>query len=128
MLQARLRAEIASADLAAWAWDGYRLLQAWDQLSLHLLWRGLPAARTGVLPRVPRRAGDAGTGITMEPDGDSFCVLRPYPFFEDEILFPVAARVIPNRRYASDEDLRETLGGAPWTSLEVGVRRQRAAR
>jgi hypothetical protein len=127
-LQARLRAEIAAPDTIAWAWDGYRLLQAWDQLSLHLLWSGLPGGRTGVLTRVPRHAGDAGTAIAIAPDGDSFCVLRPYPFPEDEIVFPVAGRVIPNRRYPSDEDLRETLARAPWTTVEVGVRRHHALR
>jgi hypothetical protein len=127
-LQARLLDEIAAPDLAAWAWDGYRLLQAWDLLSLHLLWCGLPKRRTGTLAGVPRHAGDVGADITMEPDGDSFCVLRPYPFPDDELVLPVAGRLIPNRRYSSDQDLRETLAEAPWITVEVGVRRHRGMR
>lgn len=124
--QGELRREIGDSTLSVWAWDAYRLLQAWDLLSLYLLWYGLPKALTGTLARVPRAAGDPGEDIVMEPDGDRFCVLRPFPFAGDEVVLPVAARLIPNRRYSDDDDLREVLAGAQWITHGVGARRHRA--
>ena len=127
-LQARLRTRIGGGEaLAEWVWAGYRLLQAWDLLSLYLLWYGLPKGMTGTLAGVPRHGSDTGVDVAIEPDGDRVCTLRPYPFTEDEVVFPVAARVVPSRRYAGDGDLRSALADAPWITEEVGVRRGRAA-
>jgi Protein of unknown function (DUF3891) len=121
--QARLMKEIGDPDLTTWAWDAYRLLQAWDLLSLYLLWYGLPKSMTGRLQQVGRRAGDAGIDIAVEPADDRFALLRPFPFPEDEAVFPVAARLIPRRRYADVDDLRAELDAAVWMTENVGVRR-----
>lgn len=111
--------------LDAWAWDAYRLLQAWDLLSLYLLWRDLPRARDGRIPRVPRGAGDPGVDIRVEPVGPSACTLDPFPFPGDEVDLPVRARMVPDRRYEDDDDLRATLAEAEWMTLELWVRRTR---
>jgi hypothetical protein len=121
--QARLLEEIGDPGCKEWAWAAYRLLQAWDLLSLYLLWYGLPNLTTGQLDQVPRRVGDAGIDIAAEPVDERFALLRPFPFPGDEAVFPVAARYIPNRRYETNDDLRAALDAAPWTTLEVGVRR-----
>lgn len=124
--QGELRARIGDdAALRAWAWDGYRLLQAWDTLSLYLLWKALPAGRDGTLTGVPRAPGDAGVDLRLEPDGDAACVCHPYPFAAPEVVLPVAARVIPDRPYASNEDLRAALAAAPAVTLECRVRSTR---
>lgn len=125
--QARLLGEMGDPGCKEWAWAAYRLLQAWDLLSLYLLWFGLPRSATGRLDRVPRQVGDVGTDIAVEPDGDRFALLRPFPLPGDEAVFPVAARFIPNRRYGTEDELHAVLEAAPWTTLEVGVRRHSTA-
>lgn len=121
--QARLFKEIVDPACKEWAWAAYRLLQAWDLLSLYLLWFGLPKSLTGQMDLVPREVGDPGVDIAVEPADDRFALLHPFPFFGDEAVFPVAARFIPNRRYTTSDDLRSTLEAAAWTTVEVGVRR-----
>lgn len=121
-VQARLRAELADPALDAWASAAYRLLQAWDVLSLYLTWRGLAAGRETTLPQVPRRSGDPGVGLRLRPAGPLACSCDPWPFAAGEVALPVAARVIPARRFASDDDLREELAAARRRTLEFTAR------
>jgi Protein of unknown function (DUF3891) len=117
-LQGDLAGRIGGGEsLRAWAWAGYRLLQAWDLLSLWLLWRGLPDGREGVLAQAPRATGDAGVDVRLIPAGEAAAVLEPFPFADEEAEIEVAARVIDDRRYEDDEDLRIALDDAPWTTL-----------
>ncbi len=124
-LQADLAARIGAGDaLRAWAWAGYRLLQAWDLLSLWLLWRGLPDGREGVLAQVPAApVGDPGFDLRAVPDGDAAALIEPFPFAGDEAQVTVAARMIEDRRYEDDVDLRVALDDAPWTTLTHSLRR-----
>jgi hypothetical protein len=127
--QRALRAELGGGEpLDRWAWDAYRLLQAWDKLSLYLLWRGLPDGRPGSLQAVPRKAGDPGVELLLSPDGPRAAVCDPYPFAADEVALPVAARVIADRSYRSHEELREALRDAPWVTREHWVRRPPSGR
>lgn len=123
-LQRRLLHDLGDDGIAPWAWAGYRLLQAWDLLSLSLLWRPLPDGREGALPRVPRETADEeGVVLRLIPDGPDACLCDPYPFAMDEVALPVAARVIPDRPYPTDQDLRAALDAADWVTLECVVRR-----
>jgi hypothetical protein len=117
-LQGDLAGRIGGGDaLRAWAWAAYRLLQFWDTLSLWLLWRGLPDGREGEQPGVPRRVGDEGVVVHLRPDGEDAGICDPFPFGGEEATVTVAARVIPDRRYEDDEDLRLALDDAPWSTL-----------
>ena len=81
------------AGVAAWAWDAYRLLQAWDALSLYLVWRARPAGRDGELRSVPRAPGDReGARIALRPRGERDCELDPWPFAGSEARLPVRTR------------------------------------
>jgi hypothetical protein len=124
-LQGRLRHDLGEEEgLRPWAWAGYRLLQAWDLLSLYMLWKPLPAGEEGELPRVPRGVDDEeGVTIRLYADGPASCVCDPFPFAMDEVALPVAARVIPDRAYRSDDDLRRELADADWVTLECTARR-----
>ncbi|HMN99360.1 MAG TPA: DUF3891 family protein [Miltoncostaeaceae bacterium] len=114
-LQGALRERIgAGPDLDAWAWAGYRLLQTWDVLSLHLTWRAQAAGRATVLPQVPRAAGDPGVTLTVRPLGPLEATCDPWPFAGAEVAVPVRVRVIADRPYASDADLQGALRAAPW--------------
>jgi hypothetical protein len=110
-LQRRLAARIGPGH-EAWAWAGYRLLQAWDLLSLYLCWTPLLEGREGRLARVPRHAGDPGVDLRLVALGEWECVCDPYPFRDSPLGLPVRARVIPDRRYASPADLTAELVAA----------------
>ncbi len=111
--QARLWAALGDTpDRRAWAWAAYRLLQAWDGLSLFLTWRGLPQAVDRRLRSVPRAAGDPGVDLALRPVDHLSAICAPFPFRGGEAVVPVTARVIPDRVYTSDEDLRTTLARA----------------
>lgn len=124
--QDRLQRELeraigAGPDLDAWASAGYRLLQTWDALSLHLTWNGLLTGRTITLPQVPRDAGDAGVDLEVRPGGEMSCSVEPWPFQDDLVELPVLARMIDDRPYEDALDLVESLGRASWFTLAFRV-------
>jgi hypothetical protein len=122
-LQAELRRAIGDGPaLDGWAWAGYRLLQTWDVMSLYLTWHLLLSGRDMTLPQVPRAAGDPGTEIRLSPAGERSCTCRPWPFAAAEIALPVRARAVPDRAYASDDDLATALGATTWITLDFAVR------
>jgi len=110
--QAAARRAIGGTDLDGWAWDAYRLLQAWDALSLYLTWRGLAGGRPGRLTSVPAGPGHPGVDLALRPVDPLTAECDPFPFAGDEARLPVVARAIPDRRYATHEDLRDALRGA----------------
>lgn len=123
--QEGLRATLGDdLSLSAWAWDAYRLLQAWDSLSLYLAWRGLAGGLGGILPRVPRGAFDDGVDVRVEPLGRFTASCDPFPFLGEEVELPVAARVIEDRPYRDDDDLRSALALAATITLECVVCRR----
>ena len=81
-------------DLALWRWDAYRLLQAWDRLSLYLVWRGLPDGRAGEIGPAPLAPGNDGTTLRLEPVGRRTVLCDPFPFDASEVRVPVVERVI----------------------------------
>lgn len=103
-------------------WDAYRLLQAWDLLSLYATWRSLPAGLPGELRSVPRRAGDPGLDIHLAPAGRQTVVLDPFPFARVPTALPVAARMIPDRFYSSASDLQGEIANSEWITLEILAR------
>jgi hypothetical protein len=122
-VQARLLEALGGgAELDRWTSAGFRLVRAWDALSLYLTWRGLNEGRAGVLHDVPRRPGERGVDLEMSPGGPSVCFLTPWPFSGREVRLPVRARRIPDRPYADDEDLGRALADAPWVTLAYRVR------
>jgi len=119
-LQAELRAHIGGGTvLEAWAWAAYRLLQAWDVLSLYLCWNGLADQREWVLRQVPRAVGDAGVRIRVRPRGTAACTVDPWPFAGDRLDLSVPARRIEARAYGSDAELSAAIDAAEVQPLEV---------
>ncbi|HEY8475466.1 MAG TPA: DUF3891 family protein [Chloroflexota bacterium] len=93
----------------------FKLLQAWDLLSLHTLARPLRSGQTTPVPLVD------GTQqrLTMTRLGAWRLGLDPYPFTTAPFVTPVPATVLPRRRYADDATLRRDLARAPTVTLEV---------
>ncbi len=112
--QDRLRVALGDdSERREWEWAAYRLLQAWDGLSLYLTWRGLPQGRNGRLPAVPRDQTDPGVDLHLRPVDPRTAVCDPFPFAGDEAILPVIARTIADRRYVDHDDLRATLNATP---------------
>jgi hypothetical protein len=127
--QWRLAARLGIALLdAGWPWAAYRLLQAWDQLSLYLVWRGLSGGADGRLLRVPRDADDReGVDIGLRAVDRDTCIATPFPFAGDQVVLEVATREIPNRPYDGDGDLARELARSEPISLRPRVVRAPSA-
>ncbi|HWH14750.1 MAG TPA: DUF3891 family protein [Miltoncostaeaceae bacterium] len=111
------------AAVEEWAWAGFRLLQAWDVLSLYLTWHGLARGGAWTLPAVPRGVGDPGATLRVAAGGPETCTVDPWPFAADEVALPVTARTIPDRAYADDGDLWRALDAAPEETVTFRARR-----
>lgn len=122
-VQEEIRRELGGgAALDEWASRGYRLVRAWDALSLYLTWRGLREGRDGRLADVPRATGGEGVDLRLSPAGEMAAIVEPWPFSSALVELPVRARRIPDRAYADDEDLGRALASAPWLTLAYTVR------
>jgi hypothetical protein len=117
----------------------YLMLQVWDRLSLQFAFRLAADGEIGPLPSgggsgpgIPEsaaRAGTAGPGaLRCLHDGAFALRLDPYPFVEDDLAFPVTARVVADRPYGSPEEFLEALSGARPTTLDCRVRAGGSAR
>lgn len=123
--QERLREALGNdLELAGWTWDAYRLLQAFDSLSLYLVWRGLGSGAPGALLQTPRALGDPGVDIACESLGRFTASCEPFPFEGDEVELPVSARAIPDRPYRDADDLRRALEDGQDVTLECVVCRR----
>ena len=112
-VQGALRERIGPGpELDAWAWAGYRLLQTWDVMSLFLTWGRLWDRGEVALPQTPRAVGDPGVEIRLRRDGDAVAC-GPWPFRDDAVDLPVAARTVPARPYASGADLAAEITRCP---------------
>ncbi|MEQ9093645.1 MAG: DUF3891 family protein, partial [Miltoncostaeaceae bacterium] len=112
----------APADLARWAWAGYRLLQAWDLLSLAALWHRLAGRPEVPLLRVPCAEDDeAGVALRVRrsPGEDDPRILRvdPWPFAAASVDAPVMARTVS--RAALARHGADALAAAPYETLRV---------
>ncbi|MFN8109878.1 MAG: DUF3891 family protein [Thermoleophilia bacterium] len=119
-LQRDLREQLDDADLDGWLWAAYRLLQAWDVLSLYACWGPLDRGETWSLPRVPTHVGDeAGVDIRLSPDGADRCAMTPWPFRAVWVIVPMRCRVVPDRAYRDSADLQRALDATRSTELLV---------
>jgi hypothetical protein len=122
-LRARLRADLPVDGVEDWEWAGYRLLQAWDALSLYVCWGGLDRGVTWRLPRVPRERADTdGVTLTVTATGDGGCTVDPWPFDGPEMRTTVGCVTIPPGPYAGNDDLRAAVAGAGPRELAVRIR------
>ncbi|MFZ4755899.1 MAG: DUF3891 family protein [Miltoncostaeaceae bacterium] len=114
-VQQRVESLMGDLDEAReWTWAAYRVLQAFDLLSLYLTWTGLAGDEPWTLRRVPRAVDDAeGVAIAVSAVDDRTCALDPWPFAAESVDAPVLARVIPDRAYANAAEVRTALLDAP---------------
>lgn len=95
-------------------WFDYRLLQAWDRLSLYLC-TAFDYESTGLGP-VPRAPGGESMRLELVPVDGSTIRLEPYPFGTSPLTVHVPARVAPRPTGSSESALVDAYYAA-------GVRR-----
>lgn len=103
-------------------WADYRLLQAYDLLSLYFSGQNMPGGLTvgepGDLTPVPVDYGDGeAVQIHVDPLGDDRYRLDPYPFAKDEAAFGIKRRLIPKQDWQSGSQFREALAKAELDTL-----------
>lgn len=92
-------------------WCAYKLLQAWDQLSLYASLNDLeseapdPSSLQYVsIPAVPWNGGEET--LTLRPLGGKHTIVEPYPFNSAPAEFTVPRRLVPKRRWRDADDFR----------------------
>jgi hypothetical protein len=98
---------------AAVIWAQYELLQVFDRLSLYLC---MPPLKRTQLGPVPAEVGGGTIMLDLSPDGDAVGV-APWPFRDAEVAAGVVGRLIADRAYTGDDDLRCELAGAEQVEL-----------
>jgi hypothetical protein len=96
--------------------DGFRLLQATDNLSL-LGCVGYTAPATLLHPLRLRNGCQSEVAVT--PLGDRRFRLAPYPLDAEEVRIPFPARFIPGKQFASSAELEAGFTAAKVQELEL---------
>lgn len=100
--------ECSRPDFEQRLWHNYKLLQAYDLLSLYIC-RRVFESEPYTVKGVPLRPGLEHVDIQLQPLGDGRVAVDPFPFQGDSFVGEVMAREIPDRDYASAEDVAATL-------------------
>lgn len=85
-------------------WTHYKLLQAWDRISLYCCLSDLSADET-IYP-VPSDS-ETDVELTLTPIDETTVQIDPYPFGTTPLRVPVRGRLIQNVDYESQADLVE---------------------
>lgn len=102
-------------------WLDYRLLQAWDTLSLSLC-RDYDRGR-GTLDTVPVGTGDRDVSVEHTALEDGEHRLDPYPFDESPVRTTVHARAVPKSAFGGTHDLTEAYFRGEHVAQPVTLRR-----
>jgi hypothetical protein len=106
---ARIR-ELGVADEERWR--DYELLQLYDRLSLYFCMRDVEAGEAAEL-----------AGYRLEPAGAWRVRIAPYPFAGRSARFSLLRRVVPERRWGSQEEFREHFAALEPERTEIVVER-----
>lgn len=101
-------------------WYNYKLLQVWDRLSLQYVFF---KAADGQIAPLPLPDGTDRV-LDIKSRGLLTIALDPYPFDDDNLLFPITARVIQQKHYGSAEAFLEAYLKAPPRVLECRAVRE----
>lgn len=108
------RVRVDSATL----WTQYELLQIVDRLSLYLC---MPLLQETTMGPVPDGGATAYLNLSPSADGSTVAI-GPWPFRETAVMTEVVGRLVSDRDYADDDDLRRELAGAEPITLRCELR------
>ncbi|MGW2651092.1 DUF3891 family protein [Streptomyces sp. NPDC001393] len=117
------------SDFEANLWFNFDLLQAWDLLSIYVCMNVHTPAPDGaeplllgstlrsldqvpgvrIIPNVPTAIGGERVDLRLRVVEPGVIEVDPYPFGPREVELSIEATVIPDRRYASQEDARAAV-------------------
>jgi hypothetical protein len=100
-------------------WYNYLLLQVWDRLQLQFAWR---LAADGEIAPLPYPNGTSGT-LRITNAGELAVTLDPYPFDTSPLVFPMIARLLPDKPYRNAEEFLAEMAKTPEFHLECKVSR-----
>jgi len=100
-------------------WYNYLLLQVWDRLQLQFAWR---LAADGEIAPLPHPGGSTST-LKVTNAGEFSIELDPYPFDTSPLVFPMAARLLPDKPYRNAEEFLAEMAKTPELQIECRVRR-----
>ena len=105
-------------------WRNYRLLQAWDTLSLSFCTSVSPPSYPAI-DSVP--TGEAGSEATLsiEALGEGEFGVEPYPFDEEPLSVSVPARTVPKDAFEDETSLFRAYYGAERETVALALRRTR---
>lgn len=107
-------------DRSVTLWQHYKLLQAWDRLSLYWCLDETVTAET--IAPVPTGPG-TDVELTLTPVDEATVQVDPYPFETSPLSVPVRARRIPRRPYDDQADLAEAYYAAGQELVSVSFQR-----
>lgn len=93
-------------------WTNFKLMEVFDQLAQFVCNRypfNSTARKNGPTNRlsdtpVPVEPGQGDVTVTIDVQDESNATVRPYPFDINPLFFSFPARLVPKRRYSSQED------------------------
>jgi hypothetical protein len=118
--QLRLKVDLrADSLLKAYADDhtlqaNLQRLEALDRLSLYFCLAPLDGS---TIDAVPVNANGIEADWDLQPVGNTFVTLKPYPFLKDPLEISILARRVPKRPYADEHEFQKILAQAPYFAL-----------
>jgi hypothetical protein len=113
---ARRRAQLGADEAGTWA--NYRLLQAFDRLSLFFCMNDPGAGASTTIGSVPTDYDGGEASLAIESVAPFQITLDPYPF-AGEAIFALRRRVLPKEDFTSGDAFREALGAVDPETVDV---------
>ncbi|MGH9741731.1 MAG: DUF3891 family protein, partial [Candidatus Acidiferrum sp.] len=89
-------------------------LEALDRLSLYFCLAPLDGS---TIDAVPTNGNGNEADWDLQPAGNNFVTLNPYPFAKDPLEISILARRVPRRPYAEEKEFQKTLAQAPYFAM-----------
>ena len=93
-------------------------LEALDRLSLYFCLAPLDGS---TIDAVPVNGNGSEADWDLQPAGNSFVTLQPYPFAKDPLEISILARRVPKRPYADQNEFHKILAQAPYYAINFTV-------
>lgn len=116
---ARIIAERGIAETQRWV--NYKLLQAYDRLSLHFCMKDLANGEHATLRPVPVDYAGAETALAIEPDGPWRITLDPFPFAEGPAVFNLLRRTLPKKEWVDAHEFRHDFFATPLEETQITI-------
>ena len=118
--QLRLKVDLRADPLMKYYAEDHALqanlqrLEALDRLSLYFCLVPLDGY---TIDTVPVNGNGSEADWDLQPAGNNFVTLKPYPFLKDPLDISILARRVPKRPYADEHEFQKILAQAPYFAM-----------